>query len=262
MSTEMSRKTQHTQQPSPRRGRMDRRSAIRLAADEYARVADAVAALDADDWTKPTDCPSWDVRQLACHIVGMAEMAAGIREGNRQRKLAGADAARRGIQFIDALTDVQVRERADWTPTQVVNGARDVGPRAARGRRWTPFFIRRRALPVPQHVNGRDEEWTIGYLVDTILTRDPWMHRVDLARATGKPLELTAAHDGAIVADAVAEWAERHAQPYSLTLTGPAGGAWARGEDGPSIAMDAVEFCRVISGRGPAEGLLATQVPF
>jgi hypothetical protein len=26
--------------------------------------------------------------------------------------------------------------------------------------------------------------------------------------------------------------------------------------------MDAVDFCRAVSGRGPAEGLLCTQVPF
>jgi uncharacterized protein (TIGR03083 family) len=254
--------TQQTQQPSPRRSRLDHRTAMRLAADEYARFADAVAALDAADWAKPTDCTAWDVRQLVCHVVGMAELAGGVREGKRQSKIAGADAARKGIPFIDALTDLQVRERADWGPERAVSGARDVGPRAARGRRRTPFFIRRRTLPVPQEVNGRQEDWTIGYMVDTILTRDPWMHRVDVATATGRPLDLTPEHDGAIVADVVDEWAERHGRPYSLTLTGPAGGSWSRGADGPRIEMDAVEFCRVISGRGTAEGLLATQVPF
>ncbi len=258
MSTVM---TQHSQE-SPRRRRMDRRTAMRLAADEYARFAEAVAELADGDWTKPTECPAWDVRQLVCHVVGMAEFAGGIREGARQRKLAGADAARKGVEFIDALTDVQVRERADWTPEQVVRGAREVGPRAARGRRMTPFFVRRRTLPVPQLVNGRREDWTIGYLVDTVLTRDTWMHRVDVAGATGRPLHLTAEHDGAIVADAVEEWAERHGRPSSLTLTGPAGGSWSYGVGGTRIEMDAVEFCRVLSGRGTGTGLLATQVPF
>jgi uncharacterized protein (TIGR03083 family) len=254
---------QHTTLTGPRQGQMDRRTAMRLAADEYARFADAVAALDAADWTRPTDCPAWDVRQLACHVVGMAEFAAGIREGSRQRKLAGADAARKQIPFLDALTDIQVRERADWDPARVVQGARDVGPRAALGRRRTPFLIRRRRLPVPQEVNGREEDWTIGFLVDTILTRDTWMHRIDLATATGHALDLSPAHDGAIVADVVAEWAERHGRPHSLTLTGAAGSTWSRGRGGPSIEMDAIEFCRVISGRGTTpEGLLATQVPF
>ncbi len=254
--------TMNNQQTGARRSRMDRRQAMRLATDEYTRFAEAVAALAAADWAKPTDCPAWDVRQLVCHVVGMAEMAAGVREGNRQRKIAGADASREQIAFIDALTDVQVRERADWTPGQAVDGARDVGPRAARGRRRTPFFIRRRTMPVPQLVNGSLEEWTIGYLVDTILTRDTWMHRVDLATSTGASLDLTSDHDGAIVADVVEEWAERHGRLYSLTLTGPAGGSWSHGTDGERIQMDAIEFCRVVSGRDTGEGLLATQVPF
>ena len=258
MNTQMN----HTTSTGARRAQMDRRTAMRLAADEYTRFADAVAALDATDWSQPTDCPAWDVRQLVCHVVGMAEFAAGIREGNRQRKLAGADAARRQVPFIDALTDLQVRERVDWTPAQVVRGARDVGPRAARGRRLTPFFIRRRRLPVPQEVNGRMEDWTIGYMVDTVLTRDTWMHRVDLAHATGLDLVLTPGHDGLIVADVVAEWAERHGLPYHLTLTGPAGGAWSHGSGGQVIEMDAAEFCRTLSGRGTGEGLLATQIPF
>ena len=38
-----------------------------------------------------------------------------------------------------------------------------------------------------------------------IITRDPWMHRLDLARATGQDLVLTADHDGVIVADVVAD---------------------------------------------------------
>jgi hypothetical protein len=57
----------------------------------------------------------------------------------------------------------------------------------------------------------------MGYLLDTILTRDPWMHRVDIARATGRDMVLTADHDGRIVADVVAEWARRHGQPFTLT---------------------------------------------
>jgi hypothetical protein len=100
-----------------------------------------------------------------------------------------------------------------------------------------------------------------------ILTRDPWMHRLDLARATGQDLVLTADHDGVIVADIVAEWARRHGQPYRLELTGPAGGNWSSGIGGEEIVMDAVDFCRIVAGRpgsvgGKSWGLLTTQVPF
>ena len=110
----------------------------------------------------------------------------------------------------------------------------------------------------------RDETygwWALGYLVDIILTRDPFMHRIDITRATGLPMDATPDHEGVIVADVVREWADRHGEPYTLELSGPAGGSWQLGE-GESLAMDAVEFCRALSGRAPATGLLTTQVPF
>jgi hypothetical protein len=98
--------------------------------------------------------------------------------------------------------------------------------------------------------------------MDRIYTRDAWMHRIDLARATGRTPALTGDHDGRIVADVVAEWAGAHEQPYRLTLTGPAGGSWSAGVDGEEIGLDAVEFCRVVSGRAPGAGLLERGVPF
>jgi hypothetical protein len=122
--------------------------------------------------------------------------------------------------------------------------------------------IRRRRLPDMQTVGGREEPWTIGYLLDVILTRDPWMHRIDIVRATGAEHVLTADHDALIVVDVVAEWKQRHGQPYALQLNGPAGGSWTSGAGGPRIELDAIEFCRVLSGRAAADGLLATQVPF
>lgn len=246
------------------RPRIPRPLAMRLAETEYARMADTLAGLDADDWSRPTDCTLWDVRQLACHMVGMANMVTTPFETMRQQRKAAADARANGVDPLTALTGLQVSERADWTPDDVVAGAKKVGRRALRGRRLTPGFIRKRPLPQPQHVNQRDETWAIGFLSDVILTRDPWMHRMDIAKALGAEPVLSPEHDGVIVADVVEEWADRHGRPFTLTLTGPAGGTWSRSEDGPSIAMDAIEFCRVVSGRGttPAEGLLTTQVPF
>lgn len=91
------------------------------------------------------------------------------------------------------------------------------------------------------------------------------MHRVDAAHALGRPLELSAEHDGRIVADVVAEWARRHAQPFVLELTGPAGGAYARDPErsvAERLSLDAVAFCRTLAGRVPATGLLTTVVPF
>lgn len=244
------------------RPRIPRPLAMQLAKTEYARMVDTLAGLDPDDWTRPTDCTLWDVRQLACHMVGMADMVTTPLEMRRQSRKADAIAEAQGIDQLTAITGLQVSERADWTTDEIIEGAKKVGPKAVRGRRLTPGFMRKRQFPQPQHVNGRDESWAIGFLSDVILTRDPWMHRMDIAKAVDTPPVLTPEHDGVIVADVVEEWAERHGGPFRLTLTGPAGGTWSRGSDGQAIEMDAVDFCRAVSGRSRGEGLLATEVPF
>ena len=136
----------------------------------------------------------------------------------------------------------------------------DVGPRAARWRATRPALFRR--MPMKEEVGGEQETWRMGYLLDVILTRDPWMHRVDIARATGLEMELTAEHDGRIVAEVVAEWARRHGTPFALTLTGPAGSEYVAGENGEHVTIDAVEFCRTVSGRATGSGLLTQEVPF
>lgn len=242
----------------PRTSTLERPALMRLAAAEYERFGTMLSGLSADDWTRPTECAGWDVRAMACHAVGMADMAASIREGRRQQKAA----TKRGGVFLDALTAVQVEERAGLTPEQVTERFQLVGPRAARGRRRTPSLIRRRKMAVQQTVGGQLERWTLGYLIDTILTRDPWMHRIDISRATGRPLVLSADHDGVLVGDVVVEWAARHREACRLDLAGPAGGSWTFGDGGPHLELDAIEFCRIVSRREPATGLLATEVPF
>ncbi|MBO0773631.1 MAG: hypothetical protein J2P35_19415, partial [Actinobacteria bacterium] len=121
--------------------------------------------------------------------------------------------------------------------------------------------VRLREQPIDD-TGASTEDWALGFLTDVILTRDPWLHRSDIAAATGHALTLTADHDGILVADAAAEWAQRHGQPCALVLTGPAGGRWEWGAGGPGYELDAIEFCRVVSGRGAGDGLLATRVPF
>ena len=225
--------------------------AMRLADTEYQRVLDLLRSLQPPDWARPTDCPGWDVRAIAAHMLGMVELAASMRENQRQVELAG----RRGGVFIDALTELQVDERADMTPAQIIDRFAVRAPKAVRNRQRTPGVIRRRTMPVRQLVGDHEEAWTAGYLIDVILTRDPWMHRVDIVRATGATHVLTPEHDGRLVADIVAEWTTRHGQPCQLHLTGPAGGHWTNGPGCPAHR----DRCRRVlprgfrawSGRGP-----------
>ena len=178
----------------------------------------------------------------------------------REMRTATKTARRSGQPVIDALTAKQVADHAGLSTAALVTKVDDVGPRAARWRATRPAAFRR--MSMKEQVGGHEETWRIGYLLDVILTRDPWMHRVDISRATGREMVLTADHDGRIVADVVGEWARRHGRPFVLRLTGAAGGEYVGGDGGKHLTIDAVEFCRTLSGRASGEGLLAQEVPF
>jgi len=231
-----------------------------LATTEYERVADQLGSLAADDWSKPTDCSLWDVRAMAGHSTGMLSTFTGYRTLMREMSAATKAAKRSSVPMIDALTEKQVADHSDLSTSELIGKVRDLGPRAARWRSTRSALFRR--MPMKEEVAGKQETWRMAYLLDIILTRDPWMHRVDIARATGHEILLTPAHDGRIIADVVAEWARRHASPFTLTLTGPAGGEYLSGDNGAHITIDAVEFCRTLSGRTTGTGLLTHQVQF
>lgn len=245
------------------------REAMALAHTAYDRVAGVVEGLSGADWDRPTDCAEWTVRDLVGHLVGAMRSAASVRAMlAEQREVARRVKAHGGVQ-TDHMTAIQVESTADLTTDQLTAEIRRlVGP-ATAGRRRIPAPVRR-LVSFQVDMGDLEERWKLGYLTDVILTRDAWLHRVDLCRAVGAELELTADHDGRLVGDVVAEWAQRHGRPYHLTLTGPIGATFTA-DTKPSpgephavepITVDAVEFCRVVSGRAPGEGLLATFVPF
>jgi len=237
--------------------------AMSLQGHELECTLQMLRTLDGDAWSTPTDCPAWDIRAMYQHVLGSCEAGASMRENIHQLRRGRAYRKRHGGPLEAALSHVQVSERSDLSPAQVVERLATVAPKTVRGRRRTPAIIRNHAKMVvdgPVH-----ETWKLGYLIDTIYLRDLWMHRVDVVHALGQPMELSTGHDGAIVADIVAEWARRHGQAFVLELTGPVGGTYVGDPDAPGaehISLDAIEFCRTLAGRAPATGLLATVVPF
>src|SRR3954467_4922892 len=52
---------------------LDKREAAALAAGENGRFVELVRSLHGADWTKPTDCPEWDVRAMTSHVLGAME---------------------------------------------------------------------------------------------------------------------------------------------------------------------------------------------
>ena len=195
------------------------------------------------------------------HLLGACESGASMRELIHQMTAAFRYRKRNGGPLEAALSATQVADRIDLEPAQITAQWRVVAPKAVAARRRLPALMRRATMAVDGPVV---EKWSLGYLVDTIYLRDAWMHRVDVTRAVGRPMTLTAEHDGRIVGDVVAEWARRHGQPFTLVLTGAAGGTYAARGGAPDavLTLDAVEFCRILAGRAPGEGLLGPIVPF
>lgn len=227
---------------------------------ELQRNLDLMRSLQPADWTAPTDCPAWDVRELYLHVLGACESGAATRELLHQMRTARRLRKEQGGPLEAALSAVQVRERISLTPEELVTRFASTAPKTVRQRSKLPSLLRRATMKVDGPVV---EKWSLGYLVDTIYLRDAWMHRIDAARATGADLVLTPEHDGRIVADVVSEWSNRHGRPFALTLTGPAGGSFTgNGPASELMELDAIEFCRILAGRSAGSGLLTTIVPF
>jgi uncharacterized protein (TIGR03083 family) len=234
------------------------REAMGLAETELARMADLLRSLSSEDWGRSTVCEQWDVRAMASHVLAMAQAQASMRQFAHDFRAASK---RQGGKMIDAMTATQVRERASMTSLAITEELAAVAPRAVKARRRTPAPVRW-AVRLRQDPPFDEKRWQFGYLVDTIFTRDTWMHRLDISRATGHAMVLTPDHDGRLIADVVAEWAHRHGQPFTLALSGGAGGNWCAGVGGQPIELDALDFCWIVGSRQKGTGLLATEVPF
>jgi uncharacterized protein (TIGR03083 family) len=233
--------------------------AMRIADVEAHKVAATLRNVEPGDWAKPTDCPRWDVRALAAHMVGSAASQASPREFLRQVRAGRPVVVEIGAQYWwDGMNEIQVRERSDLSIEQLIAEWDYIAPRALKARRKLPRLIAKLPLlnlPAPV---GRQP---LAYLFNVGFTRDTWMHRIDLAEATGKPFNADAGHDGRIVADLVAEWATTHGLPFVLVLTGPAGGHYTQGTAGEHVIIDAITFARTLAQRAPGDGVLSRPLP-
>jgi uncharacterized protein (TIGR03083 family) len=238
--------------------RIKRPEARVLAQEEFVRFGDTVASLTADEWTLPTDCTQWDVRNVALHVLGSGDAQASVRQFMHQlRKGLRVNKQIESHHWVDGLNELQIRERDHLSNEELVAQLTAVGPKAVKGRWRTPPPMR--LLPLPF---GPPFGWVpLKYLLDVGFTRDVWAHRIDIHAAIGRPMHLTADHDGRLVADIVGEWADLYDQPFELVLEGPAGGKFSHGVGGERVETDAVDFVRILSGRLPGTGVLSNPLP-
>lgn len=124
---------------------------------------------------------------MAGHVLGMMQMAASVPESIRQQLLSKRRQRRDRGLLIDAMTALQVEKSATLSTDKLVEQVRRFGPKAVRGRRRTPALVRGRTMPDLQDVGASRERWKFGYLIDVVLTRDPFTRMGDPSRPALPP---------------------------------------------------------------------------
>jgi uncharacterized protein (TIGR03083 family) len=232
---------------------LSHREAMGMATLELERFLALVTSLPEDAWEKPTACTRWNVRHMLAHVTGAAASYARWSEFKRQNSFKVQRPYRvSGLSFLDSLNQIQVDDRAAATPAALIDDLQTVGPRALATRARLPLLLRALHMPLPALGFV-----SIGYLTDLIYTRDMWMHRLDLCRATGREMVMTPEHDGRIVSLIMRDLVKKLAATLRNTsmvyhLSGKVGGTWHLGAEVPPAAtlhLDVVDFNLLASGR-------------
>jgi uncharacterized protein (TIGR03083 family) len=202
-----------------------------------------LSALSESEWSSPTDCELWTVKDIVAHLLGQAQGFTSFAEQGRQM-WGGAVRRKEMGTFLNAANQTQVDARKDREPQELVAGLQEVWPRFLSVRHRFGRFGK--AVPFYDPNLGPT---TLRYLMDTIFARDAFMHRIDVSRATGREIDLEEL-EARLVADVARDWARRHGVDAVIELHGPAGGAFVAGTGAAAtLRGDAVEFCRVLSAR-------------
>ncbi|HZS93753.1 MAG TPA: maleylpyruvate isomerase family mycothiol-dependent enzyme [Chloroflexota bacterium] len=234
--------------------------AMALAREELNRFLALLDALDEAGWERPTRCSLWNVRQTVAHLAGTAAAYARFAEFRRQANGKLQRPYReRGLDKLAAQNQIAVDDRAAATPEELKAELRQLAPRAIAFRARLPAPVRSIHLPLGLAFPLGRTWVSLGYLTDVILTRDMWMHRLDIALATGKEMVLTPEHDGPITALVASDLARllgpKLPGAVQFDLAGPAGGVFTvgRGEPAATVVLDACDFHLLASGFGSLE---------
>lgn len=216
---------------------------------EVAALNALLADLPDDEWDRDTASAGWTVHHMVAHLVGQHVESA--RPWTIPVKLRQARRRFPGRSTLDAHNALQVAEYGDRTPEELRQLLLRFGPTAVRTRLRTPGLIRQQSFArfFPEE---RLPDTSFAYLFDVLSTRDTWMHRLEIARATGRPF-VTGDHDRGIVTQVVRDLAQTWTGPaITLALTGPTGGSWQTGtaESVAVVRADALDYLWHLSGRG------------
>jgi uncharacterized protein (TIGR03083 family) len=214
---------------------------------ELERFLALVETLIPEDWSKPTACTAWSVRDILAHQAGGYASGTSYREMIHQY----SHLPKSGQLPEDATNEIQLSKRSGKSPAELIAELKSVGPIAAQ--KWAYQFRLVKPITIPHRTAG---SLNLRHLMWVIHSRDTWMHRLDICRATGRKFEQTAEHDGRIAALVMLDGAKAltkklDGRAIAFALTGVGGGNWKVGIGEPSatIRMDVLDFNIFVSGR-------------
>lgn len=217
-------------------------AAREAAAAGYAALVEQLKQLDPAEWDAQTDCDRWNVHDVVAHIVGWMEMLRSfketrhiVRSGWRRRKELG--------NILDAGNEQQVEDRRNLSPEELIARIEGLAPGLVRFRARGGAIGRGIPIYDPVVVGASN----LGFMLNVIFTRDILMHRIDIARATGRGFELEDA-DRPVMADVIKDWAKRSKADAIVSLEGL--GTYIAGTGvGVRISGSVADFCRVMTKR-------------
>jgi uncharacterized protein (TIGR03083 family) len=203
---------------------LDRETTIAGALAEYDAFARLLESLDEQQWRARSRCAGFDVRDVAGHVVGLAEDTAagvpGTRTAEEEAASVRDDTPAHAAARLRAATDVI---------GALLNGLDEAAWDGPSG------------LP----------DLTLGRGVLT-LWYDTYVHADDVRNAIGLPSERGAGLE-ACVAYLTGELERRGWGPATLSLSGTA--SVAVGSGGPVVTGDPLQFVLVATGRADPSAL-------
>ena len=154
-----------------------RERTIEALREEWTSIADLLADLPDDDWSKPTPLPGWDVHDNVAHIVGTESMLAGEQAPDIEVDREVSPHVRNDI---GAFNEVWIESLRGKSPDEMralfadLMTKRLTALEAMSQEAWDEVML----TPAGQDTLGRFMQ---------IRVMDCWMHEQDIRDAVGRP---------------------------------------------------------------------------
>gem|GEM_PF-4887781 len=209
-------------------------------------------SLTPDQWEAPTRQPDRDVHAVVAHVAGSYALQSNLRQIGRQIDPRVHRFYRTpGQSLEDAFVRVQIGDRLYWRPERLIAEIESTGERAIR--------LRSLLLRPLQRVSTEQftrQLWIRRRLSAQAHLLDLWLHRLEVADATGTSLITNNAHDRQIFEATIASVAvkierELASRRIDLTITGLSNVRYQYGigeEPTSSISISTMTLAKRIAG--------------